>query len=57
MNHAWIYIKQFLQGKGKLFHRVITIMTSCKPVIIDVRNPAEFKRGHWKGLSIFLLIV
>jgi rhodanese-related sulfurtransferase len=49
MYHAWIYIRRFLQGKGKLFHRAITIMTSRKPVIIDVRNPAEFKRGHLKG--------
>jgi phage shock protein E len=49
MYHAWIYFKRFLYGKGRLFHKTITVMYKRKPVIIDVRNPAEFNRGHLKG--------
>ncbi len=49
MYHAWIYLKRFLYGKGKQFRKTITVFTRCKPVIIDVRNPAEFKKGHIKG--------
>lgn len=49
MYHALVYLKRYLYGKGKQFRKTITVMTSCKPVIIDVRNPAEFERGHMKG--------
>jgi rhodanese-related sulfurtransferase len=49
MYHVWIYLKRYLYGKGKQFHKTITVFTSCKPVIIDVRYPAEFKKGHLKG--------
>jgi phage shock protein E len=49
MYHALVYLKRYLYGKGKEFRKTITVMTSGKPLIIDVRNPAEFKRGHLEG--------
>jgi rhodanese-related sulfurtransferase len=49
MYHTWIYLKKFLIGKGKLFRKTIKVLTTRKPVIIDVRYPAEFKKGHVKG--------
>ena len=49
MYHEWIYLKSFLVGKGKAFHKTITVMTRRKPLILDVRNPGEYKKGHLEG--------
>jgi phage shock protein E len=49
MYYTWLLIKNMLIGKGKEFRSMLWIVNKRNPVIIDVRKPGDFNKGHLDG--------
>lgn len=49
MYYIWLLIKYTLIGKGKEFRSMLGIVNKGNPVIIDVRKPVDFTKGHLAG--------
>jgi rhodanese-related sulfurtransferase len=49
MYYTWVLFKNTLIGKGGEFRKMLETLQRGKPVIIDVRKPADFKKEHLDG--------
>jgi phage shock protein E len=49
MYYTWQLFKNTLIGKGEEFRSMLEILHKGNPVIIDVRKPRDFTKGHLEG--------
>jgi len=49
MYYIWLLLKNTLIGKGEEFRSMLEIVNKGNPVIIDVRKPVDFTKGHLEG--------
>ena len=49
MYYTWLLLKNTLIGKGDEFRKMMETLQRGTPVVIDVRKPGDFEKGHLEG--------